>query len=123
MRERTNELPRHKRRRSNSWAFYQLRQFMTYKAVKFGVKLILVDPRYTFQTCHHCLHIHPLPGKSYQSGKSFECRPCGWMGDADMNGARNIASNGAVVNQPGGSGLACSLSDHVLGLLKTPRSA
>jgi len=47
IRERTNEMPRSKteRRRSNSWAFYELRQFMTYKAVKFGVKLIFVDPR------------------------------------------------------------------------------
>lgn len=40
-----------------------------------------------------------------------------------LKGAKNIANNGAVVNQPGGSGLAYSLSDHVLGLLKAIRSA
>jgi len=122
IRERTNEMPRSKteRRRSNSWAFYQLRQFMTYKAVKFGVKLIFVDPRYTSQTCHSCLHIHPVQGRSYRSGKKFECGHCGWLGDADLNGAKNIANNGAFVNTPGGSGLSCSLSDHVLGLLKAP---
>jgi len=35
IRERTNQLPRSKteRRRSNSWAFYQLRQFIQYKAI------------------------------------------------------------------------------------------
>lgn len=35
IRERTNQQPRSKteRRRSNSWAFFQLRQFLTYKAV------------------------------------------------------------------------------------------
>jgi len=125
IRERTNELPRSKteRRRSNSWAFYQLRQFITYKAVKLGVELVLVDPRYTSQTCHHCLHIHPTKGESYRSGKSFMCGHCGWHGDADLNGAKNIAAIGELLALPGGSGLACSLSDHVSGLLKSPRSA
>jgi putative transposase len=125
IRERTNDLPRNKteRRRSNSWAFYQLRQFTTYKAVKFGVKLMFVEPRYTSQTCHNCLHIHPVQGKSYRSGKKFECGHCGWVGDADVNGARNISLIGQLVNLPGGSELACSLSDHVLGLLKASRSA
>lgn len=122
IRERINAMPRGKteRRRSNSWAFFQLRQFLTYKAVKYSVKLVLVDPRYTSQTCHNCLHIHPEQGKSYRQGKKFACGHCGWVGDADLNGARNIANNGAVVNQPGGSELACSLDGHVLGLLKTP---
>lgn len=125
IRERTNELPRSKteRRRSNSWAFYQLRQFITYKAVKFGVELVLVDPRYTSQTCHHCLHIHPVRGESYRSGKSFRCGHCGWHGDADLNGAKNIAAIGQLLGLPRGSGLACSLSDHVSGLLKSPCSA
>jgi len=123
IRERTNEMPRTKteRRRSNSWAFYQLRQFLSYKSVKYSVKLILVDPRYTSQTCHNCLHIHPVQGKSYRSGKKFACGHCEWAGDADLNGAINIKNNGAVLSQPGGSGLGCSLSDHVLGLLKSPR--
>ena len=125
IRERTNELPRSKteRRRSNSWAFYQLRQFITYKAVKFGVNPILVDPRYTSQTCDRCWHIHPNRGESYRNGKSFRCGHCGWHGDADLNGAKNIAAIGHLLAVPGGSGLACSLSDRVLGLLKSPRSA
>ncbi|MBR8835027.1 MAG: transposase [Stigonema ocellatum SAG 48.90 = DSM 106950] len=93
IRERTNQQPRSKteRRRANSWAFYQLRQFLVYKAVKFGVKLVFVNPRYTSQTCHKCLHIHPELGESYRNGKSFVCGHCGWKGDADYNGA-----NGAI---------------------------
>ncbi len=111
IRERTNQQPRTKteRRRANSWAFYQLRQFLVYKAVKFGVKLIFVDPRYTSQTCHKCLHIHPVLGESYRSGKSFACGHCGWKGDADYNGANVISLIGAAVNQPRGSGLSCKL--------------
>jgi IS605 OrfB family transposase len=125
IRERINQQPRSKteRRRSNSWAFYQLRQFLVYKAVKFGVNLVFIDPRYTSQTCHKCLHIHPVKGESYRNGKRFKCGHCGWVGDADENGAKNIACLGLLLNQPGGSGLACSLEQHVLGLLKSPTSA
>jgi putative transposase len=111
IRERVNQQPRSKteRRRANSWAFYQLRQFLEYKARVAGVSLVLVPPAYTSQTCHKCLHIHPEQGKSYRSGKSFKCGHCGWEGDADLNGANVIALLGAAVNQPGGPGLFCSL--------------
>jgi putative transposase len=111
IRKRVNQQPRSKteRRRANSWAFYQLRQFLEYKARAAGVSLILVPPAYTSQTCHRCLHIHPEQGKSYRSGKSFKCGHCGWEGDADLNGANVIALLGAAVNQPGGPGLFCSL--------------
>jgi putative transposase len=111
IRGRVNQQPRSKteRRRANSWAFYQLRQFLEYKARVAGVSLVLVPPAYTSQTCHRCLHIHPDPAQSYRSGKSFKCGHCGWEGDADLNGANVIALLGAVVNQPRGSGLFCSL--------------
>jgi hypothetical protein len=59
-------------------------------------------------------------GESYRKGKKFACGFCGWSGDGGLNRAKNIEKNGAVLNQPRGSELACSLSDHVLGLLKTP---
>jgi IS605 OrfB family transposase len=125
IRERTNQQPRSKkeRRRSNSWAFFQLRQFLVYKAVKLGVNLVFVDPQYTSQTCNKCLHIHPARGESYRKGKKFRCNHCGWLGDSDENGAKNISALGLLLNQPGGSGLACSLSDHADGLLKSQSSA
>ena len=113
-RERVNQQPRSKteRRRANSWAFYQLRQFLEYKALRAGVALILVPPAYTSQTCHRCLHIHPDPAQSYRSGKKFKCGHCGWEGDADLNGANVIALLGAAVNQPRGSWLACQLQGY-----------
>ena len=43
------------------------------------------------------------------------------VGDADWNGSLNIQKLGQLINLPGGSGLACSLEQHVLGLLKTWR--
>lgn len=122
IRERTNQLPRSKkeRRLSNSWAFFQLRQFLIYKAIKHGVNLVFIDPRYTSQTCHNCNHIHPVRGESYRSGKKFSCGHCGWVGDADYNGAKNISALGVLVNAPEGSGLSCSLHDH-LRAIESPR--
>lgn len=116
IRERTNQQPRTKieRRRSNSWSFFQLRQFLEYKGIQSGVEVVTVSPRYTSQTCHKCLHIHPDREKSYRSGKHFSCGNCNWHGDADENGSKMIELVGAVfVNRLGGSGLSCSLSEHL----------
>jgi len=92
IRERTNRQPRGKteRRRSNRWAFYQLRGFLAYKAIAAGVPLVLVNPAYTSQTCHCCLH------SGERSGKRFHCvnPSCLWSGDADCNGACVIALMG-----------------------------
>ncbi len=107
IRERTNTQPRSKteRRRSNSWAFAQLRAFLSYKCVMAGVPFVLVNPRSTSQWCHVCLHM------GERSGKRFVCvHPgCQWSGDADYNGACNIALLGAAVTSPGGPSLCCVL--------------
>ena len=108
IRERTNQKPRNKteRRRSNSWAFYQLRTFLEYKGIKEGVEVIAISPRYTSQTCHCCLHI------GLRNNKSFKCsnKACGWIGDADLNGSLMIALVGLSVRQPGGNHLlSCAI--------------
>jgi putative transposase len=108
IRERTNELPRTKeeRRRSNSWSFYQLRQYLTYKSIKFGVKLVFVNPAYTSKSCHCCGVI------GNRNGKHFRCvnLACGWVGDSDLNASKNIQKMGLLINQPrGSSALFCSL--------------
>ncbi|WNZ22403.1 IS200/IS605 family element transposase accessory protein TnpB [Leptolyngbya sp. NK1-12] len=117
IRERTNQQPRSKieRRRSNSWAFYQLRQFLAYKGIREGVEVVAISPAYTSQTCHRCLHI------GLRSEKVFKCGHCGWHGDADLNGAINISLIGQSVTLPGGSRiLSCSLQDTVLRATESP---
>ena len=109
IRERTNQKPRNKteRRRSNSWAFYQLRTFLEYKGIKEGVKVIAIPPAYTSQTCHCCNHI------GIRTNKNFKCsnQNCGWSGDADLNGALMVKKWGCSINQPGGSEvLSCRIS-------------
>ena len=129
IRERTNQLPRGKqeRRKSNSWSFYMLRQFLTYKCALAGIPLYLVDPRCTSRSCYKCGHI------GNRNGKRFSCvnPDCQNKCDPDYQGAKNIAKLGLSINQPGGSDLVCklklgkveyfqlSLFDDNLGLLKT----
>lgn len=126
IRERTNKKPRSRKdkRLGNNWAFYPLRQFLTYKCVLAGVKLILVNHAWTSQTCHQC---HVIGSRK---AKKFACNNWGNSCDADYNGAQNIKALGAIINRPGGSGLSCKLNADVqyiqlnlfdgLGLLKTP---
>ena len=114
IRERTNTQPRTKteRRRSNSWAFYQLRTFLEYKGLINGVEIIPVSPRYSSQTCHACMHL------GLRSGKRFKCTnsTCGWHGDADENASYNLSIIGGVVTLLRGSdSLSCAIN---LGLLK-----
>jgi putative transposase len=101
IRERTNTQPRSKteRRRSNSWAFYQLRTFLEYKGLINGVEILPVSPRYSSQTCHACMHL------GLRSGKRFKCMNsvCGWHGDADENASYVLSIIGGVVSLHRGS--------------------
>lgn len=107
IRTRTNQQPRRKpeRRRSNSWAFYQLRLFLEYKGLQAGVRVIAIPPAYTSQTCHQCLHI------GLRSDKRFRCGNCFWHGDADFNASCVISLWGSSVIRPKRSTLFCSLGN------------
>ena len=93
----------------NRWSFFQLRSFLSYKALLNGIKLIVVPPAYTSQTCNVCNHI------GIRNGKHFRCENCGNVMDADVNAAKNIATWGCSINQPEKSTLFCSLHS-LLGL-------
>jgi IS605 OrfB family transposase len=87
--------------RVGGWAFFQLRQFLTYKARLAGVDLAVIDPRNTSRECAACGHIDKANRKS-QAG--FRCVLCGHEDHADLNAARNLASRArACVNAPQGS--------------------
>jgi putative transposase len=115
IRDRLNEKPRSKteRRRTNNWAFYQLRLFVQYKAVIAGVPVVLIPPAYTSQTCSRCGHVHPEKGKSFRNGKRFKCGHCGLEHDADINAAKNIAALGLPVSQPESPGMVCQLQEQL----------
>jgi putative transposase len=77
----------------HTWAFAQLGQFLGYKARQAGIALVQVDPAYTSQECHRCRWVDK---KNRRSQASFICGRCGFVGHADHNAARNIATRGAV---------------------------
>ena len=115
IRESLNRQPRSKteRRRTNNWAFYQLRLFTSYKSAIAGVSVVFVPPAYTSQTCSRCHHIHPDRKKSYRNGKRFKCGHCELEHDADLNAAKNIAAMGLSVSQPEIPGITCQLEEQM----------
>lgn len=89
-------------RKLNNWSFYELEQFLRYKAEDLGKSVVLVDARYTSQKCSACGHVY----KGNRNGSQFLCRNCGFELHADLNASRNIAQAGIsgmsrlAVNQP-----------------------
>jgi IS605 OrfB family transposase len=89
-------LRKRQRARHGSWAFFQLRAFVEYKAKLTGVPVVLVDPRNTSRTCSSCGHCEK---SNRRSQSDFVCRSCGFKLHADINAARNIRAQ-ALVNAP-----------------------
>ena len=69
----------------SQWSFYQLLQFILYKAALRGVMVIEADPAYTSQECSRC---HQL---TKPNGKSYRCGHCGHNDHRDANAAFTLA--------------------------------
>ena len=80
----------------HSWAFSQLRLFLTYKAALSGVALVAVDPRNTSRQCAECGH---TAKENRKSQDKFRCVSCKHTANADINAAINIGRR-AAVNRP-----------------------
>ncbi|MGW9029861.1 zinc ribbon domain-containing protein [Streptomyces sp. NPDC055722] len=103
----------------HSRAFHQLGQFIAYKARRAGVPVVYVDPAYTTRTCAECGH---LDRANRVSQAWFACRSCGFVGQPDRSGSRNIRARAWELwrrgvqstapapppRQPGGTGRRCS---------------
>lgn len=79
-----------------NWSFYQLQQYITYKAARYGIEVRKINPCYTSQVCSVCGHWEEGQRKSQSV---FECAnpDCEsytkyeYGFNADFNAARNIA--------------------------------
>jgi IS605 OrfB family transposase len=95
IRDRSHKMRKAQRGEVNSWAFYQLDQYIQYKAEECGFDVVDVDPKYTSQGCSICGHTSP----SNRNGHHFSCPACGYQLHADLNAARNIRLRGIVKRQ------------------------
>jgi len=75
----------------HNWGFYQLRQFIEYKAEARGIPVLFIDPRNTSKACSHCGHISSCNRKSQSL---FTCEVCGISLNADFNASQNIRQLG-----------------------------
>ena len=67
----------------STWSFYQLAQFIEYKAAHVGIRVEYVNPAYTSQRCPHCGMLN------HAKDRGYECS-CGYKGHRDLIGAKNI---------------------------------
>lgn len=86
---RTKTWNKHLNRMIAGWSFYQLQQFVKYKAAICGIAVEFVSPKYTSQTCHKCYQL------GSRKGERFYCSTCG-ESYADINAACVISLGGAV---------------------------
>lgn len=69
----------------SNWSFFQLQNFIQYKAERKGIEVVRVKPNYTSQICSKCGQL------GSRSGSCFSCH-CGFSLNADLNASQNLAS-------------------------------
>ena len=96
----------------HSWSFYQLQNFMEYKAKLYGILLTYVEPKNTSQECSRCGNI------GIRDSKKFVCHSCGHVDHADASASFNI-----VLRQPINSNIGQLNTDRDVfkGSTDTPR--
>lgn len=102
IRDGSKKMRKKQRGAVNGWPFYQLEQFIRYKAAGLDFDVIEVDPRNTSKGCSRCGFVSDC--NRYRH--NFTCAACGYSLHADLNAARNIRFRGIAARQvPCGGGL------------------
>lgn len=81
------------------WRYFQLEEFLKYKANEAGIELRKVNPRFTSRRCSRCGIIHTEFDRAHRDSARtngrvarFKCSECEFEGDPDYNAARNLAT-------------------------------
>lgn len=88
----TTKVKRKNRYTQVSWAYYQLGQYLRYKAEREGHRVIEVNPAYTSQTCPVCAHVSRK--NRVQKHHAFTCVNCGYRSNDDRVAAMNLHFKG-----------------------------
>jgi IS605 OrfB family transposase len=83
IRKRMSNLPKYQQ-----WAFGRVQEYVEYKAIERGIKVVFVKPENTSKKCSFIGCEHSSDGN--RCGKEFECTECSRSWNADYNAARNI---------------------------------
>lgn len=83
-----NENSAKSRKDKRSWSFYQLEQYLTYKAKMTGSAVIRVPAEYTSQRCPKCGTVRKE--NRDHSKHLYTCCNCGYRSNDDRIGAMNI---------------------------------
>ena len=75
-------------RETRSWTFYQLEQYLSYKAMESGSMVIKVPAEYTSQRCPKCGRIHKE--NRHHEIHEYICDSCGYRSNDDRIGAMNL---------------------------------
>ena len=86
--ETTNHRKKENRYEHNSWAFYQLEQFLAYKAKLNNCKVIEVEAQYTSQRCVKCGRINK--DNRNHDLHLYKCDRCDYSTNDDRIAAMNI---------------------------------
>ena len=78
------------------WSYFELQSMIKYKAAKCGIKVNLIAPAYTSQTCSWCGQMGLRESTSFVC-QNPECKQYGKDIHADYNAARNIARSNKIV--------------------------
>ncbi|MDD4969887.1 MAG: transposase [Paludibacter sp.] len=92
VRNATEKVCKQNRYISVSWAFFDLRQKIEYKAELAGKKAITVDPKYTSQSCPKCGNTDRY--NRDKRNHTFKCKGCGYTSNDDRIGAMNLWNKG-----------------------------
>jgi IS605 OrfB family transposase len=71
-----------------NWSYFELQTMIKYKAQLYGIKVNVVNPRYSSQRCSKCGHIHE---DNRISQSKFICQNCQFEDNADYNASKNIS--------------------------------
>lgn len=91
---RKNKGSKNYNRMLSNWSYYQLQQFIEYKAIEKGIPVVYVDPKYTSQMCPKCGHKDR--NNRNRTLHRFKCLECGYQTNDDRSASMNIRDRAVV---------------------------
>lgn len=76
------------RKRANAVPYGRIMSQLWYKGTLKGIPVVFVNEAYTSRTCSRCGNVD----KDARKGDWYSCKACGYINQADVNGALNIGT-------------------------------